>query len=129
MRADLFFNFQEKRRFPERCSQEGTGNEAQSTDDKNPFKHQRHFCRLLATIPYIPHLDRHFHIFSRGKLYKIGMIDNNRYQSFKDPSSASLKLRSSMSSVQSAATGHLGQNSSAHVVLSRAATWTLITFK
>ena len=34
-----------------------------------------------------------------------------------------LKLRSSMSSVQSAAAGHVGQNSSAHVVRSRAAIW------
>ena len=34
-----------------------------------------------------------------------------------------------MSSVQSAAAGHLGQNSSAHMVRSRAAIWTLISFK
>ena len=39
------------------------------------------------------------------------------------------KLRSSMSSVQSAAVGHMRQNSSAHVVRSRAAIWTLISFK
>ena len=42
---------------------------------------------------------------------------------------AILRLRSSMSSVQSAAAGHVGKNSSAHVVRSRAAIWTLISFK
>ena len=39
------------------------------------------------------------------------------------------KLRSSMRSVQSVAAGHMRQNSSAHVVRSRAAIWTLISFK
>ena len=34
-----------------------------------------------------------------------------------------------MSSVQSAAAGNVGKNSSAHVVRSRAAIWTLISFK
>ena len=34
-----------------------------------------------------------------------------------------------MSSFQSAAAGHVGQNSSAHVVRSRAAFWTLISLK
>ena len=40
-----------------------------------------------------------------------------------------LSLRSSMSSVQSTAAGHVRQNSSAHKVCSRAAIWTLISFK
>ena len=40
-----------------------------------------------------------------------------------------LRLRSSISSVQSAAAGNEGKNSSAHVVRSRAAIWTLISFK
>ena len=41
----------------------------------------------------------------------------------------SVKLRSSMSNVQSAAAGHVDQNSSAQVVRSRAAICTLISFK
>ena len=41
---------------------------------------------------------------------------------------SSLRLRSSMSSVQSAAAGHVCQYSSAHVVRNRAAIWTLISF-
>ena len=42
---------------------------------------------------------------------------------------ATLRLRSSKSSVRSTAAGHVGQNSSANVASSFAAIWTLILFK
>ena len=50
-------------------------------------------------------------------------------KSYRQTNPIRIKLRSSMSSVQSAAAGHMRQNSSAHVVCSRAAIWTLISFK
>ena len=81
-------------------------------------------ANFVGSSVFISIVNLQFLYCERKQIYSTDLNNN-----FKISQILRLRLRSSMSSVQSAAAGRLGQNSSAHVVLSRAATWTLITFK